>query len=65
MMSQIYRTALILHTTPKEIMQMSRDDMDGIWNEQADMSMEMTTGRKKPKLYEYEREALNRLREMM
>ena len=63
MMSQIYRVSLILHKTPKETMTMSRDEMESLWEEHVDMNMEMTTGKRRPKLYEYEREALDKLKE--
>jgi len=62
-MAQVNRVALILHKTPKEIMTMSRDEMEGLWEEYVEMTMEMTMGKRRPKLYEYEREALNNLKE--
>jgi hypothetical protein len=61
--TQVHRTALILHKMPKEVMALSRDEMEDLWTEYLDMTMEMTVGRKRPKLYEYEREALNNLKE--
>ena len=37
--------------------------MESLWEEHVDMNMEMTTGKRRPKLYEYEREALDKLKE--
>jgi len=62
-MSRVYRIALILHTTPKEAMSLTAADFDGIWQEYIDMRTEEATGKRRPKLYEYEREALRNLRE--
>jgi len=62
-MAQIHRTALILHQMPKEIMTLSRNEINNIWSEHIDMTMEQTMGKKRPKLYEYERQALNKLKE--
>jgi len=63
MITQVNRIALILHKLPKETMTMSRDEMESLWDEYVDLTMETTTGKRKPKLYEYEREALDKMKE--
>jgi hypothetical protein len=42
---------------------MSREEMEGLWEEHIEMTTEMTTGKRKPRLYEYERRAIDKLKE--
>ena len=53
----------MLHKLPREILTMTIREIEGIWTEWTDMNQEMMTGKPKPKLFEYEREALRNLKE--